>query len=149
MIIIFLLDCTKIQVPTISLFELVHKHGPALYMKIDIEGGDQFCLAALNTLKRSLLPKYVSNEIANLRIELKMLLNAGYNRFKLVDQAPFRGRGSSGGFGEFAMDFSYGLNWRTKNQMEIFLNDKSLFENSDILKYCPDRHCWFDLHSTK
>ena len=116
-------------------------------MKIDIEGGDQFCLAALSTLKQSHLPKYVSNEIANLRIEVNMLVKAGYNRFKIVDQAPFRG--SSGGFGEFALDFSHGLTWRTKKQMEIFMNDKGLFENLDVLKYCPKQHCWFDLHATK
>ena len=116
-------------------------------MKIDIEGGDQFCLAALNTLKLSHLPKYVSNEITNLQMELNMLTNAGYNHFKIVDQTPFRG--SSGGFGEFAMDFSYGLNWRTKNQIENFLNNESLFENPDVRKYCPDQHCWFDLHATK
>lgn len=144
--------CSIIKVPTMSLEQLVSKYGTPYYMKIDIEGADSYCLNSLRNL--SVLPTYVSAEFHRYRTEFKLLKAAGYNRFKIVDQSKFR-RARSGGFGEFAIDIKYGMDWRHLGQMRRFFESapkgsKSFTENGEILQYCPDaKGCWFDFHATK
>jgi FkbM family methyltransferase len=84
-----------ISVPTCRLDTLFAKHRVPYYCKIDIEGSDGLALTMLRNVR--LLPKYISvetecigeHELINddQALEtLTYLYDAGYRRFKLVDQ---------------------------------------------------------------
>ena len=96
---------TTVQMPTLTCAAVIRKQPavllPPYYMKVDIEGADQWCLHSLSTIRRSELPRYVSTEDP---MSLRLLENLGYKRFKLVDQSlSRRGRRSfSGGLPERA-----------------------------------------------
>ena len=69
---------------------------PSLYLKIDIEGQTFDCVRALGRVRVKYpqipLPKYVSMEVGNYPTAFKMmhlLTDAGYTRFKVVDQKWF------------------------------------------------------------
>lgn len=86
----------EIQVEGISLNSLFTKYGVPYYCKIDIEGYDAEVIAPLYEAK--LLPDYISCETSCLSIAeinkekgllyktLNALQQAGYNKFKLIDQ---------------------------------------------------------------
>lgn len=82
----------EITVEAVTLADLVHEHGEAYYIKIDIEGMDQTALQSLRSLSKR--PKYVSIESAfprnstlrNASAEFAALSELGYDRFKIVAQ---------------------------------------------------------------
>ena len=80
-----------VQVPTISLYELLVTvgNGVPYYIKCDIEGADVIFLRQLGALDRKFYPQYLSAE--GISIEwLALLFVAGYENFKLVNQAMIR-----------------------------------------------------------
>ena len=115
-----------LEVPAVTLAELVRTHGDAHYIKIDIEGMDVAALRSLATTDAR--PPYISIESAfprdasyrNSKVEFEALSALGYRWFKIVPQhevaaqtpprpalegnyVPFRfSEGSSGLFGEEA-----------------------------------------------
>jgi FkbM family methyltransferase len=72
-----------VLVPTCTLASIVNEYGPAYFVKIDIEGCDAAALQSLLTLCSR--PPYVSVENGNQGM-LDMLLNAGYDGFKYIQQ---------------------------------------------------------------
>jgi len=74
-----------IEVPVREFGGVLREHGMPFYLKVDIEGFDHYCLAALQGAD---LPRYVSFEMCRLE-ELSMLSNAGYTRFKVIGQRAF------------------------------------------------------------
>jgi hypothetical protein len=70
--------------------EVLREHGMPHFMKVDIEGCDLVCLNALKRFRER--PDYVSVEsdktgLANIRREIEMLVDLGYDRFQAVDQS--------------------------------------------------------------
>jgi FkbM family methyltransferase len=110
-----------IEVDSVSLSDVLRTHGVPYFMKIDIEGADAVCLAALHRAAER--PRYLSLESSKtswreLVAEFDALQRMGYTRFKVIGQhrvpkqtcpnpsregnyVPRRfARGSSGMFGE-------------------------------------------------
>jgi FkbM family methyltransferase len=78
-----------IEVDGIALETLLHRHGIPYYLKIDIEGSDLLCLAALQGVAAK--PRYVSLESTKtswneLIAEFDLLQALGYRRYKVVPQ---------------------------------------------------------------
>jgi FkbM family methyltransferase len=73
----------EIRVDTIRLSDLFDEYGIPYYLKIDVEGMDITCLKSI-TLKRK--PKYVSCEAGDSEL-LDILLEKGYTKFKMINQA--------------------------------------------------------------
>lgn len=82
------------EVAMIPLSQILSEYGVPFYLKIDIEGNDRFCVEAL---KGGALPRFISveSEISGdseqlseeqAATMLSLLRDAGYSRFKLVDQ---------------------------------------------------------------
>ena len=140
-------NCYIIKVAMMTLSSLVEKYGPPFYMKIDIEGGDIYCLQSLPSLKTK--PVFVSVEFDSYREEYQLLRTAGYDRFKIVEQSRLRPR--SGAFGDFATDIKHGMNWRSPAQMEEFfnkapVNSSSWKHNKELSDFCG-KGCWYDYHA--
>jgi FkbM family methyltransferase len=77
-----------IEVPGISIAELVRQHGIPKYLKVDIEGADRYCVLALDAATR---PPYLSFEIGEDANELlDHCASLGYGRFKIIHQNSFR-----------------------------------------------------------
>jgi FkbM family methyltransferase len=83
-----------IKVATIDLAERLDETGMPMYMKIDIEGADQYCLQALRHFQER--PTFVSLEASHadwgaVQAELSLLSDLGYNRFSVVQQSTIPG----------------------------------------------------------
>jgi len=79
-----------VAVPVTDFREALATYGIPRYMKIDIEGSDLLCLAALSHFKHR--PDYISIEsnktaFSKLRNEIEMMSELGYTRFKAVEQS--------------------------------------------------------------
>ncbi len=79
----------EITVQAVNFADALSKFGVPHYMKIDIEGGDAHCLAALEASTE--VPDYLSIEsdktdLVNIRAEISKLETLGYSRFKAVQQ---------------------------------------------------------------
>lgn len=72
----------RIRVPVRRLSSIIAEHGPAHYIKIDVEHFDHLILAELEQV--GLRPSFISAE-AHHPQTLAALLNLGYRRFKLVE----------------------------------------------------------------
>ncbi len=72
-----------LQVPCITVLDLLRRHGMPRYLKIDIEGADRLVLAQLRQLARQ--PRYISVEEYGVEA-LHDLAALGYSRFKLLPQ---------------------------------------------------------------
>jgi FkbM family methyltransferase len=73
-----LVDCVPIK-------EIIDEFGVADYMKIDIEGNEQICIAGLTG---DIAPKYISTEIEFYygQQQLELLSRLGYKGFKVICQ---------------------------------------------------------------
>ena len=80
------LDTRKIRVPQSSLQPILKKHGPAHYIKIDIEGNDVLCLSQLT---KESAPQYISLECGPIEEMIELLTPLGYRKFKLISQFHF------------------------------------------------------------
>jgi FkbM family methyltransferase len=74
---------SRIKVPTMPLLSLIEIFGTPLYIKIDIEGLDKFCVDQLALMAE--LPQYVSSE-ATVPKFVPIATRLGYSKFKLVGQ---------------------------------------------------------------
>lgn len=84
--------CREVSMPTVPFSQLLSQYGTPHYLKIDIEGHDQLCVDALN----GDVPKFISVEsecMGDTSLSEKEALsvvnslrNAGYKKFKLVNQ---------------------------------------------------------------
>jgi FkbM family methyltransferase len=69
--------------------EILQTHGVPYYLKIDIEGSEDFCIKGLSAVKER--PYYVSWESTYPRgvDQLRALRDLGYTRFKIIRQTDF------------------------------------------------------------
>jgi FkbM family methyltransferase len=79
-----------VEVDAINFTDAVKEHGVPHFMKIDIEGCDQFCLDALSGFEER--PSYVSIEsdktsFENAQREIDLLVRLGYTSFQAVEQS--------------------------------------------------------------
>lgn len=86
---------TPIEVPRIDLAQVMREHGIPHYLKVDIEGADEFCLRTLLGFQQR--PHYVSIESEQkdwdvLLREFDLLDRLGYDRFAVVQQGTIPGR---------------------------------------------------------
>lgn len=143
--------CRPITVPTRSCVDLVREFGTPEYMKVDIEGLDNACVASLAELEyQSMRPKYVSIENVN-RAKLRLLGSLGYNGFKAVVQNEFDRNGKddlmsghSGPWGEEACDYLECGKWVTEEEMM----DRLPLPGSNV-KAGEKGKRWYDLHAIR
>jgi FkbM family methyltransferase len=79
----------RIEVDAIRMASVLDAYGVPYYMKVDIEGRDMLCVAALRDLADR--PKYLSIEasktaLADVDAELALMSELGYRDFKVVPQ---------------------------------------------------------------
>lgn len=80
--------CTEIVVPAVPFSSLLKQFGMPYYLKIDIEGCDEICLADLMSFDER--PAFISTEVEGpflLRQTMKQLSELGYSKFKVIDQS--------------------------------------------------------------
>jgi FkbM family methyltransferase len=134
--------CAVREVRTITCAQLLRRYAPsAYYLKCDVEGADNFCMASIAkaAAKQTLscLPRYLSveeNLAANGRDTFSRLASLGYHHFKYADQSASYGNSAygttgrhgvnnyhgagSGPFGEFAFDRYSRYAWRSVSQVQ-------------------------------
>jgi FkbM family methyltransferase len=79
-----------IEVEAINLASIMQEYHVPHFMKIDIEGCDMVCIDALKHFRER--PDYISIEsdktsFANIKRELNVLIDLGYDRFQAVEQS--------------------------------------------------------------
>lgn len=143
--------CKPITVPTRSCADLVREYGTPNYMKVDIEGLDNACVASLADLEDSVeKPKYVSIENVN-SVKVRLLVGLGYNRFKAVVQNEFDKNGfkdvwsgHSGPWGEKACDYLGCGRWVSEKEMI----DRIPLPGVTVRPGGKGRR-WYDLHAKR
>ena len=78
-------DFTEVVLPARHVIDVVEHHGPAHYIKIDIEHSDAAILRSL--LNHGIIPDYISAEIHDIDVFRSLVALGGYQAFKLVDGA--------------------------------------------------------------
>ena len=73
----------KVQLPSVSVREIIARHGDPFYIKIDLEHYDAPILRSLFSAK--IFPSYLSAESHTTEIFSLLSTEGGYNSFKLVD----------------------------------------------------------------
>jgi FkbM family methyltransferase len=76
----------EVPIKTRRLLDIVQEHGPAHYIKLDIEGFDHIAIESLTTGSDRTKPLYLSIENGQPNA-LKTLQSLGYQRFAWVNQA--------------------------------------------------------------
>jgi FkbM family methyltransferase len=84
----------RIELRRIDIVEVYRTFGVPFYLKIDVEGVDRLVLDSLRQFEAR--PRYVSIEsekvdFAELEVEMELLRNLGYTKFKPVQQAAIAG----------------------------------------------------------
>lgn len=147
------------KVRTLECADLISVFGQAVYMKIDIESNSVDCLESLYhkfTSSRHLgwrPPAWISLEMEATDLALKffiLLESMGYTEYKICRQyiyspSPCEQRGyssevpgcGSGPFGNAAVDYKHGLEWRSLSELQ---ND------TDWAHEFVTGFDWFDLH---
>jgi FkbM family methyltransferase len=82
------------EVKRVDIAEVFRSHGIPFYLKIDVEGVDRVVLEALKMFKDR--PHYISIEsekvdFDQLKVEMDLLRNLGYSKFKIVQQETIPG----------------------------------------------------------
>jgi FkbM family methyltransferase len=111
-------ELTSLDIEAIPLAALFDEFGVPDYLKVDIEGSDRHCVAALNSARR---PAFFSCEYTNPEL-LEPLVAAGYDRFKLICQFTHRHlaqRLENPDFLNFERDYTAGLWPRVKSQQDL------------------------------
>jgi len=154
--------CSAVSVRSMSCLDVLRQFGAAQYLKLDIEGAETGCLAALALPDaRASLPQFLSAEITQIDY-LDSLFHVGYRSFKLVRQDVLHSGTSSlsGPWGNHALDCRSGATWRTyaeaREEFQAILSKP--FNQHDP---CPGGLCgihdagckdkayiWYDVHVT-
>jgi FkbM family methyltransferase len=84
-----------IEVPRIEFAQVIRERGIPRYLKVDVEGVDEFCLRTLLAFTQR--PRYISLESeqknwADLLREFDLLEQLGYDQFAVVQQGTIPGR---------------------------------------------------------
>lgn len=141
--------CKAITVPAVSLASLYARHGVPYFMKIDVEGADMMVLEQV--VANPALPVFISIEDCRFGFDYARLLSeAGYEFFQLVDQSEIGGsgdplsehifpQGSSGLFGPDLPDL-----W--ENYPDFVETYSTTVRTLQGLRLAP-RTRWWDIHA--
>lgn len=158
------IGCDSVSVAALDCGQIFTQFGMPHYLKLDIEGAESGCFAALSSYAAhgpTQMPQFVSAEITQLNY-LDSLLGLGYTSFKLVRQDSLHSGVSShsGPWGENALDCRTGAAWRTYAEARAEL-DAILAKDFDAADACPGGVClihgdagcgdafmWYDVHAT-
>eukprot|EP00933_Yihiella_yeosuensis_P007483 TRINITY_DN112548_c0_g1_i1.p1 TRINITY_DN112548_c0_g1~~TRINITY_DN112548_c0_g1_i1.p1 ORF type:complete len:291 (-),score=26.70 TRINITY_DN112548_c0_g1_i1:147-1019(-) len=152
-------NCEALSLASLDCNQFLGRYGVPFYLKLDINGAEPGCFAALQDLASAgqVRPRYISSEITELNY-IDALASVGYTRFKLVNQAKmYTSSSHSGPWGENAIDCRYGTGWRTydniRNEFVQVLNKG--FNAADP---CPGGatrpsrnvtgQVWYDVHAS-
>jgi FkbM family methyltransferase len=163
-----------IEVPLMPFGEVLERYGVPYYCKVDIEGNDHLCLAAMTPDRR---PPFVSIELSPKPL-LERLRELGYDRFKVIHQLSFTcpnralsavkaclphqrlkesvewanrlARRRRDGDWRFAVGSSGPLPERTRGRWLSHLEARRLCAELDRARRSgrAGRNDWFDLHAT-
>lgn len=139
----------RIRVPVIDLVGALAVHGVPHYMKIDIEGADIACLEALSEVGE--VPPYLSMEsdvdsLANVKKELTLLKQLGYNAFQVINQKDIARDlpptshfeyGGSGDFGEWLPEDNWMSPEATEAKYKELFVWYKLFSRRGLLRNTP------------
>lgn len=73
----------RVTLPAKPISEIIHRHGPPLYIKIDIERYDAQILRSL--FRERIYPPFISAESHSIEVFALLVAEGGYDSFKLVD----------------------------------------------------------------
>lgn len=156
-----------IEVEAIAFASLLDEFGVPHYLKIDIQGADNFCLRGL--IGRAEKPKFISiervNSFAAQREQFGLLRSLGYGRFQIIDQttledqippqpsregvyvsARFTSR-STGLFGNDLPETKWtGYHRAMARNLEILARSGAM-RRIPILNRFAMRGKWFDIHA--
>lgn len=76
-------DFEKVLLPSQSVMQILSKHGPPYYIKIDIEGYDEVILREL--FENGIKPPFISAESSGIEVFALLIAMGGYRAFKLVE----------------------------------------------------------------
>jgi len=157
-----------VKVPCKPISWLLEQYGVPYYMKIDIEGCDEYCVGGIREQEK---PLFISCEATEVAL-LDLMYSKGYRRFKCIDQSdkfepldnkawesplyrkikrgwgiltgrriyPVYRTGSSGPFGNATKG-----SWKSYEQ----IREQYLYFHQDNPTGQPlDARCWFDFHAT-
>ena len=130
-------DSEEIRVPSVPFLDVLQTYGCPHYLKIDIEGADMLCVAALRSI--DCRPTYISIESSKtswreLLNEFDALESLGYTRFKVVNQATLKpGQFST----RHGLQISYGFEEGASGPFGDNLAGNWLTRRSAILRYVP------------
>lgn len=154
--------CTAVPVKSVPCLDVLKQFGSATYLKLDIEGAESGCFAALaSPHAKDFLPQFLSAEITQLDY-LDTLYQIGFRSFKLVRQDLLHSGTSSrsGPWGAHALDCLTGTAWRT------YAEARQEFHGILAKPFNPDDPCsggicgihdpgckdkayiWYDVHAT-
>lgn len=136
----------RVAVSAVRLLDLVNRHGPARYVKVDLEGHDSVVLNEL--FDSGELPDFVSSELHSIS-PFCALVTAGYTSFNLVDgptvSTRFRGLPIRTLEGLCNHAFPYGSSGPFGSDIPSpWLSADDAFEELRILG-----RGWLDVHATK
>ncbi len=141
--------CRPMKVKTDTCAAFIQYYGTPQYLKVDVEGMDRTCLQSLKDIPREQRPRYVSKENVEI-VDFEFLSKLGYTKFKAVNQALLESqflnddmmRGTSGSWGEDAVDSFVGEKWQTLEQVRSRLPLREYTKVDD--KFWKT---WYDLHA--
>jgi len=138
-------SCDAVQVQATSCAQIVQQFGVPQYFKLDIEGAETGCYAAIKELPQVQRPKFISGEVGGPNL-VAALHDIGYQSFKLVSQSA----GTTGAWGSQAQDCRMGSLWRS------FEGAKKELDDMDVKAMTPGDVCpgkgvgasWYDVHAS-
>lgn len=155
--------CNQVPLQSVDCLGIFQMFGRPLYLKLDIEGAEPGCFAALAShVGWSYRPQFISAEITQVEY-VDQLHHLGYKNFKLVRQDRLHtGHSSrSGPWGYNALDCRAGSAWRgyaeVRAEMEAIISKGFTLDDP-----CPGGMCtihgdggckgttyiWYDIHAT-
>ena len=141
------------MVSTISCADLYANYSNVLYMKVDVEGFDIDCIRSLTQIPPEKLPLFFCIELPSSESEvlemLRLLGTLGYENFKISRERLYNLRiarseryAASGPWGEEAVDFLRGPQWRRASEITPAVLGLVSWERMRFLD-------WFDLHAAR
>jgi FkbM family methyltransferase len=138
-------SCTAVPVTATTCASVLQNFGVPAYFKLDIEGAESGCYAALAALPQPMRPFLLSAEVGNAEL-VDTFHNLGYQSFKLVQQQS----GITGAWGVAAQDCRTGNLWRSylgaKAELVSTLAKPAVEGDT-----CPGSlvgGVWYDLHAS-
>jgi len=138
--------CNEVPVQATTCAAILQQYGVPQYFKLDIEGAESGCYAALKLLPEMVRPVFISGEVSDVS-NIETFHNLGYKSYKLVQQKS----GVTGPFGSNAVDCRTGAQWRSylgaKAELHAMLSKPAV--PGDV---CPGSlvgGVWYDLHASR